>query len=163
MTISQTPGLVTQFFEEQSQVRRIFTDGRKQPSSTDPKSADYLPSSTGYSIGHWDGDTLVVDTVGVRKEFTLGFLAPHSDVLHVIERIRRIDQAHLDIDLRVEDEKAFTEPISLKMRYVAVKPPNDNFVEDFCSENLRNSTDADGYVQTIITPRRGFGWDLPDD
>lgn len=160
MTITQTPGRVLQIFEEQSQIRNIFVDGRPHPRSAYPDSFDYRPTSMGHSIGHWEGDTLVVDTIGVRKEFTMGFLAPHSDVFHVIERITRLSSEVLEIDITVDDAKALEKPMRMLIRYVA--SDEDTFIEDFCNENNRNVSDADGFIQTILTPRKGYGWDLPE-
>lgn len=160
MTLTQLPGRIVQIYEEQYQFREIFLDGRPHPSWTDPKSEDYLPTAFGHSVGHFEGDTLVVDTVGVRREFTLGFLAPHSEALHVVERIRRTEPGVLEVVLTVDDPVALTKPLTNRIVYSAA-PADSRFVEDFCTDNLRNMVDVNGYVTTDLRPRKEFGWDLP--
>src|SRR3569623_1354195 len=91
-------------FEAYSQVPRIYTDGRKHP-------ADLDPSYNGDSIGHWEGDTLVVDTVGLRGDTVFDVSgAPHSDAMHVVERIRRVSKDSIEDRIVIEDPKALTKP-----------------------------------------------------
>lgn len=161
MTLTQMPGRIVQVYEEQYQMREIFLDGRSHPGWTDPKSEDYLPTAFGHSIGHFEGATLVVDTVGVRREFTLGFLAPHSEALHVVERIRRVEPGVLEVVLTVDDALALTKPLTNRIVYSAA-PADSRFVEDFCTDNLRNMVDVSGFVTTDLRPRKEFGWDLPE-
>jgi hypothetical protein len=160
MTLTQLPGRIVQVYEEQYQMREIFLDGRPHPTWTDPKSEDYLPTAFGHSVGHFEGDTLVVDTIGVRREFTLGFLAPHSEALHVVERIRRVEPGVLEVVLTVDDPIALTKPLTNRIVYSAA-PADSRFVEDFCTDNLRNMVDVSGFVTTDLRPRKEFGWDLP--
>jgi hypothetical protein len=102
--IVQRPGVVYIFFEYGSGVRRIFTDGRKHP-------ADAEATWMGHSIGAWQGDTLVVDTVALRPETWLDPLGtPHSDALHMVERFRRTGPAALNVEFRFDDSKTFTMP-----------------------------------------------------
>ena len=109
--IVQSPGRVHMLFEWDHTVRRIFTDGRKHPEG-------YFLTFMGWSIGSWDRDTLVVDTVGISEKTWLdGLGTPHSDELRVIERIRRLDRQNLEIDFRFEDPKAFTRPWEGKKRF----------------------------------------------
>ena len=99
------PKRVVMLFEPGMQRRIIHTDGRKH---SNPDDLD--PTFSGESIGHWEGDTLVVDTVGIRPELLFDYsLAPHSDVLRVTERISRAGDTLQD-DMTLEDAKAFTKP-----------------------------------------------------
>jgi hypothetical protein len=102
--ILQRPGLVLVLFEEMTHFRQIFTDGRALPK--DPN-----PAWLGYSVGHWEGDTLVVDTTGFKEESWLDDPGhPHTDALHVTERFRRRDFGHLEIQVTIDDPKAYTKP-----------------------------------------------------
>ena len=91
-------------FEKDYAVSHIWTDGRKLPEDPDPT---YM----GQSVGRWDGDTLVIDTIGL-KDFTWLDRAghPHSDALHVEWRVRRVNHDRLQIDWTFDDPKAFTKP-----------------------------------------------------
>ena len=102
--LMQIPGRVVMLFEYDHLVRQIFTDGRPHPQ-------DLNPSWMGDSIGRWEGDTLVVDTVGFNDKTWLdGEGHPHSDALHLIERIRRVSHDALTIDFTIDDSKAYTKP-----------------------------------------------------
>jgi len=102
--IIQIPGQVMMVFEYDHFVRFIDLERRQHPK-------DPSPSWMGDSIGHWEGDTLVVDTVGVNDKTWLDQVGhPHSDALHVIERIRRPDHDTLVDDLTIDDPKAYTKP-----------------------------------------------------
>ena len=106
------PTRVVMLFEPGMQRRIIHTDGRKH---TSPDDLD--PSFSGESIGHWDGDTLVVDTVGIREDLMFDYsFAPHSDVLHIVERISRVGDT-LEDAMTLEDAKAFTRPWQIKRTY----------------------------------------------
>jgi len=100
--IMQIPGRVIMFFEYDHFVRQIFIDGRQHPE-------DLTPSWMGDSIGRWEGDTLVVDTVGFSDKTWLDQEGhPHSDALHLVERIRRVSHDALNIDFTIDDPKAYT-------------------------------------------------------
>jgi hypothetical protein len=100
--IVQIPGMVLILYEEMTHFRQIFTDGRELPK--DPN-----PAWLGYSVGHWDQDTLVVDTAGFNDQSWLDDPGhPHTEALHVIERFRRKDFGHLDIQITIDDPKAYT-------------------------------------------------------
>jgi len=87
--------------------RRFFLDGRKPNLEVEPE------SWTGLSHGKWEGDTLVVDTVGFNDKAWLDATGkPHSDAMHLVERYKRPDLGHLNVDLTIEDPKAFTKPYS---------------------------------------------------
>jgi hypothetical protein len=104
--ILQIPGRVVMLFEYDHFIRNIFTDGRQHPK--DPN-----PSWMGDSIGKWEGDTLVVDSVGFNDKTWLDNDGhPHTEDLHVVERIRRVDHNTLTIDTTIDDPKAYTKPWS---------------------------------------------------
>ena len=104
LEIVQIPGRVIMLHEFDHWVRQIYTDGREHPKDVDP-------TWMGHSIGRWDGDTLVVDTVGLNDKTWLDYAGhPHSDALHVMERIRRADQDTLVSDVTIDDPKAYTKP-----------------------------------------------------
>ena len=93
-------------YESGQQVRHIWTDGRQHPT---PDQLDL--SWGGHSVGQWDGDTFVVDTIGIRDETWLDSSGhAHSDQLHVVERYRRLNQDVLQLDVTIEDPKALTKP-----------------------------------------------------
>lgn len=104
MQIVEIPGEVIMLFEYDHYVRYIYTDRRKHPK-------DLNLTWMGDSIGKWEGDTLVVDTVGLSDKSWLDQVGhPHSDALHVVERIRRVDHDTLQDDLTFDDPKAYTKP-----------------------------------------------------
>lgn len=113
--IFQVPGRVLILYESDHTVRQIWTDGRGHPKG--------VPHSwTGHSIGHWDGDTLVVDTIGLNDGSWLDYQGNvHSDALHLVERLRRVDQNTLSIRLTMEDPKAFTKPYTAE-RFAQLRP-----------------------------------------
>jgi hypothetical protein len=103
--IVQTRDRVIIIYEYQSLVRHIYTDGRKHPKNPD---LTYM----GHSIGRYEGDTLVVDTVGFSDKGWLDLFGhlPHTDALHILERIHRIDHDTLVDEFTVDDTKAYTKP-----------------------------------------------------
>src|SRR5439155_12578622 len=102
--IVQIPGMLLMLWERNREYRQIFTDGRPLP--VDPN-----PGWNGYSSGKWDGDTLVVETAGFRDGvWADGFGSPITDAAKVTERIRRPDYGHIEIEVTVDDPKAYTRP-----------------------------------------------------
>src|SRR5579863_4321562 len=98
----QVPGMMLMLYEGFTTYRQIFTDGRALPK--DPN-----PAWLGYSVGHWDQDTLVVDTTGFNDQSWLDDPGhPHTEALHVVERLRRKDFGHLEIQIMIDDPKAYT-------------------------------------------------------
>ena len=96
-------------------------------------SRTWNPSWLGHSIGAWDGDTLVVDTVGFNDRSWF-MTSPHSDKLHVVERIRRPDMGHLELDVTAEDSEAFSAP--WKRHLIATLGDKDEEIEEFiCNED----------------------------
>jgi hypothetical protein len=128
--IVQTPKMVILLSEANTHsYRRFFLDGR-------PHNLDLDPNSwTGDSIAKWEGDTLVVDTVSVNDKTWLDSTGkPHSDELHVIERYSRPDLGHLNLDLTLEDSKAFTKPYTFKRVFTLA--PGWELQEYVCQEIL---------------------------
>lgn len=118
--------------------RVIYLDGRPHPGPDD----DFSPTFLGHSVGHWEGDTLVVDTVGFNEEFWFaraGF--PHTDALHLIERISRPDYNTLKYEVTIDDPKAYTAPWTGGHYIYWI--PDEDFEEYFCQGNNR---DADHLV-----------------
>jgi hypothetical protein len=103
----QTPKYTLMLFEYDRVIRRIYTDGRSLPADPDP-------AWTGYSVGHWEGDTtFVVETAGFNDKTWLDRVGhPHSAQLHVTERFRRVDRDHMQIDITMQDPKALVKPWS---------------------------------------------------
>jgi len=122
----QTPEKVTLIAQMDQQVRHIYMNV--------PHSKNVKPSWYGESVGHYDGDTLVVDTIGVNNQTWVdNFRTPHSEQLHTIERFRVIDGGKtLQVDLHVEDPGAYTTPWNAVQRYDRA---DQEFVEAVCAEN----------------------------
>ena len=128
MQIIQTPKEVIELFEYDHIVRYIYTDGRKHPS-------DLTPTYNGHSIGHWEGDTLVVDTVGFNGKNWLDRVGhPESDEMHIVEHIRRVDDKTLQVDLTFDDPKSYTKPWTAMARF-GLRPAWD-VLEHVCEDNL---------------------------
>ncbi len=127
MQIIQAPGEVIMLFEYDSMRRQIFTDGR-------PHDTSLGPSWMGDSIGHWEKDTLVVDTVNFNDHGWVDRIGhPHSDALHVVERIRRIDHDHLLNEITIEDPKAYTKSWTAHLDFML--KPNWTLGEQFCEDS----------------------------
>jgi hypothetical protein len=128
MEIVQTPKEVIELFEYDHTVRHILIDGRMHP-------ADVTPSYYGNSIGHWEGDTLVVDTIGLNGKMWLDRVGhPDSDQMHVVERIHRVDEKTLQVDFTFDDPKSYVKPWTALMRFGL--RPNWDIIEDICEDNL---------------------------
>ena len=128
--ILMTPGQVTTLAEYFNETRRIFTDGRGHPTADDLE-----PTFRGHSIGHWEGKTLVVDTVGVRGDTVFSALGqPHSDKMHIIERIHATGPDTLDWEATIEDPVAFEHPLVIDSKLKRA-PANDEIREYVCEES----------------------------
>ena len=128
--IFQTSDRVMIVYEFQHLVRHVFTDGREHR-------PDRLPTWMGESIGHWEGDFLVVETVTFNDETWIDRRGvPHSDQLRVVERIHRSDENELIVDITVEDVVAFTEPWTVRRVFDSV---DWRLEESVCSVNANSS------------------------
>ena len=123
--IVQTANEVVMLFEVDSLRREIYTDGK-------PRDPELVPLWMGNAIGHWEGDTLVVDTANFNDRTWLDRIGhPHSDKLHVIERFRRLDHDHLVDDMTIEDPVAYTKPWTTHMEF-KLRPWK--LTEQFCED-----------------------------
>ncbi|HWF09571.1 MAG TPA: hypothetical protein VG297_13970 [Bryobacteraceae bacterium] len=128
--IVQTPGLIVILYESRTIFRQIFMDGRPLPK--DPN-----PTWQGYSVGHWDGDTLVVDTSGSNGKAWLDTNGhPVTDALKVTERFTRKDYGHMDLEITIDDPKAYTKPWSVHEN--PTLQADDELIEYICEENNRD-------------------------
>ena len=131
-----TPGKVSILIEAYSQWRQIFTDGRSHPEDPDL-------TFNGHSIGHWEGDTLVVDTVGFTTDTALGnFGMRHSDKMRIVERFRLASPDRLEIETTITDPEALTKPWTRTSAYGRHR--DWTLAEYQCQQNNRNFTTADG-------------------
>ncbi len=121
----QTTGEIVMLFEVDSLRREIYTDGK-------PRDPDLLPLWMGSSVGHWEGDTLVVDTNNFNDKTWLDRIGhPHSDQLRVIERFRRTAHDHLVDDITIDDPKAYTKPWTARLEF---KLQPWKLTEQFCED-----------------------------
>jgi len=126
----QMPGVLVILYEASSGIRQIFTDGRPLPNN-DPQ-----PWFYGYSTGKWDGDTLVVETAGLRDDGWLDIVgSPLTEAAKLTERFRRVTYGRMDIDITVDDPKAYTRPWTV--RHVQEIMPDSELIEFICLENQR--------------------------
>jgi len=134
MELQHTKNKITMYGELNDVYRRIFLDGRK-PSQ---KVLDD-PTFAGYSTGHWEGDTLVVDTVAIREDALFDTFSPHSDQFTVRERIRFTSPGVLEDRITAMDPKALLEPFTSVRTYRKVSAPNDELREFSCAEGLAST------------------------
>jgi len=128
--IIQTPELLVILYEYQTTFRQIFLDGRALPK--DPN-----PTWGGYSTGHWEGDTLVVESNGFNgKAWLSGRGYPTSDGMRLTERMRRRDFGHMDIQITFDDPKAYTKPWKAELHPQLI--PDTELMEFVCNENERD-------------------------
>jgi hypothetical protein len=135
-----SPGRVTIHQEAWMQTRTIWTDGRKHQKDPDP-------SFMGDSIGHWEGDTLVADTIGISDALEIDTGFPHSEAFHLVERIH-LDPADPDVlvnEMRMDDPGALAEPFEVTVKYR--RDRYGALLEFQCSENDRNPVDENGNTQ----------------
>lgn len=137
MEIMQEPNRIAILFEAWQTYKVIPTDGRPHPKDPDP-------TWMGNSVGHWEGDTLVIDTIGFNDKTRLDTIGhPHSDQLHVVERLTRTDAMHIAYEVTVIDPKAYAEPFTNK-RIFTLKPGWE-LMEYSCEEN--NKDTREGHVK----------------
>jgi hypothetical protein len=126
--IVQTPSVIVILYEGNAGIRQIFTDGRSLPAN-DPQ-----PWWYGYSVGKWEGDTLVVETTGFRDDGWLDIWGtPLTDAGKMTERIRRVNYGVLEIDVTIDDPKAYTKPFTVRVNQRVIL--NNEMIEFICAEN----------------------------
>jgi len=123
--IIQSPGQIVMLYEASAGIRQIFMDGRSLPDN-DPIEWWY-----GYSVGRWEGDTLVVETTNFRDEGWLDFNgSPTTVQLKTTERFTRVSYGKMEIDITIDDPGAYTEPFSLRVEHRIM--PGENLIEWVC-------------------------------
>jgi hypothetical protein len=134
--VIQTPGLIVILYEAHMLWRQIFLDGREL-------SSEFPPAWLGYSTGKWDGDTLVVETKGLNGKAWLDQLGkPTTDALHVTERFHRKDAGNMDVQITVDDGKAYTRPWTITEQVHLLT--DTDLLEDICNENNRDLSHLPG-------------------
>jgi hypothetical protein len=129
----QSPDEIVILYEGNAGIREIFTDGR-----TLPKNGDVQPWWYGYSVGHWEGDTFVVETTGFRDGGWLDIWgSPLTDQAKLTERFQRLSYGTLRIDVTIDDPKAYTAPFTVRLNQKIV--PNSDLIEFICAENERST------------------------
>ena len=127
----QAPGVIVIMQEADGATRQIFTDGRQH-------TADPEPTWMGYSVGRWEGDSLVVDTRGFNDKAWLdGAGHPRSEAMHLQERYRRRDYGHMDVQVTFDDPKMYTKTFSVK--YTLDLLPDSEIGEYVCAENEKDN------------------------
>jgi hypothetical protein len=128
----QLPGLFVILSERDVTYRQIFLDGRPLPD-------DPTPTWNGYSVGRWDGDPLVVQTIGFRDDTWLDRNgSPMTAAAKVTERFRRINDGRLEVDVTVDDPKAYTRPWTVTLTQLLV--PDTELLDYHCLDNERDRT-----------------------
>jgi hypothetical protein len=136
--ILENPGQVSMLFEEQNHFRIIHLNAQH------PEDPD--PTFMGHSIGHWEGDTLVVDTIGLSERTTIDQVGmPHSEDLHLVERYRRLDKDTLEVRVTLTDPQTFSSAWQARAVYKSA-PADTEFGEEYICENNRNTPDAQGHM-----------------
>ena len=130
-----SPGRVTIAIETDSQVRRIWTDGRKHMDDPDL-------TFNGDSVGHWEGHDLVVDTIGLEPHTEIAMGVGHSDQIHVVERFHQVSPDRLDIATTITDPKVLTKPWTVTRPYLRHR---DWQIQEYvCEQNNHDSADSEG-------------------
>jgi len=133
MKIVQAPRLTMILYEPGNSHRQIYTDGRALP-------AEYsLPAWLGYSVGHWERDTFIVESAGFNDKGALDAAGhPRSESLKVIERFHRRDFGHLDVEMTFDDPQMYTRPFTIKVPHDLLA--DSDVFESVCNDNEKDST-----------------------
>ena len=130
MKIIENRGLTVMLYETNGAYRQIFTDGRSLPK-------DPVPTWLGYSVGHWERGTFVVESAGFNAKTWIDAIGhPHGEQLRLTERYRRKDFGHMDLDIAMEDAKYYTRPINLHLD-LTLQTGTDIY-ENVCTENEKD-------------------------
>ena len=128
--IIQAPGLIVFLQESNASYRQIFTDGRSLPDIEQP-------TFNGYSVGRWEGDTLAVETAGFKDGMWLDRSgSPMTDAARMTERFRRVSYGRLEIDITLDDKKAYTAPWTVKLNHHLVL--DTELLDYICLENEKS-------------------------
>ena len=133
--IVQTPALIAILYEDFNHFRQIFLDGRGFPENLNP-------TWLGYSVGHWEGDTLVVESTGYNGKIDLPGGAPSTEALRTRESYRRRDFGHLERQIAIEDPTLYSKPWVYSAD--AVLAPDDEIIENICVENEKDVSHMQG-------------------
>ena len=127
LKVVQTPDLLVFLYESRTIYRQVFMDGRPLPKNAQP-------TWMGYSVGRWEGDTLVVETIGQNGKTWLDMRGlPGTEQLKVTERYSRPTIGRINIDVTIDDPKAYTKPWSVKLGWRLT--PDTDLIESICEEN----------------------------
>jgi hypothetical protein len=131
--IVQSARMIVILYESDGTHRQIYTDGRALPREV------AQPSWLGYSVGRWEGDTLVVETAGFNDRTRLDIIGhPHSEALHIVERYRRRDFGHMDVEMTFDDARMYTRPFTIKFTQDLLA--DSDIFEYVCNENEKDHT-----------------------
>ena len=129
--IVQAPRLTMVLYEVDNLHRQIFTDGRGLPKEIN------LPAYLGYSAGHWERDTFIVETAGFNDKTRFDMQGhPHSEALHVTERFRRPDFGHMEVEMTFDDPATYTKPFTIKIPHHLLA--DADIFEMYCNENEKD-------------------------
>ncbi len=149
LEILQTPGKVTIIEEAYAQVRHIYL-GKPQV-----KIEDYAPGYFGHSVGHWEGDALLVDTIGIKESVPAGRDVPHSDQMRIDERLHLVAPDILQDQITITDPKVFTGPWTFTYAYKRLK--DYEMLEYVCEDNREYLDPNGGTHLRLLTPGAGGG------
>jgi hypothetical protein len=131
LKVVHTPDLLLFLHESRTIYRQVFTDGRPLPPP------DVQPTWMGYSVGRWEGDTMVVETIGSNGRTWLDMRGlPATESLHVIERYTRPNIGRIDIEVTIDDPKAYTKPWKVNLQWTL--QPDTDLIESICEENSKD-------------------------
>ena len=134
MQIVQNDNYIAFLFEQNTWFHAVPTDGRPHPNNPDP-------TWDGNSVGRWEGDTLVIDTIAFNEKTRLDTVGhPHSDNLHVIEKLRRVDAGHIAYEITIDDPVYYTKPFTNTRTFVL--RPDWEIMEYSCEENNKDITEG---------------------
>jgi hypothetical protein len=130
LKVVQTPDLIVFLYESRTIYRQIFLDGRPLPKNAQP-------TWMGYSVGRWEGDTLVVETIGQNGKTWLDMRGlPGTESLRVIERFTRPTIGRVNIEVTIDDPKAYTKTWTVRMAWRLI--PDTDLIESICEENNKD-------------------------
>jgi hypothetical protein len=141
----QTPKQVTVIGEAFSEVRRIYLDRPQE------QIGDVAPGYYGRSVGHWEGDTLVTDTVGIKSSVSVYRGIPHSDQLRITERIRLLAPDILHDQITIQDPLVLEKPLTYTVAYKRMQ--KDYEMVEFVCDNNREYVDEKGVVRMRVEPK----------